>query len=281
MSMTAKPTERTRAVLEPHLVAYIDLLGFRGAVADPTPEVADEILQTLQEFKGAEQEFQIRIEPQAEGQHATYVSPGISTFSDHLVMSFNLVDLQDSAVGFYQAFMSVRSIANAAAHRARQFDYLIRGAVTRGMLHHSGGIVFGQGLVRAYEMESEQAKYPRIIVDNNVLIGTVIGGDSDASMFPDADGRWCIDYMTAYIESLDGQYGSGPSEEGCGVRRIWALAQRAKALDKIYELKAANNERGVENWTWYAKRFEAAMLALSPYRFSVDGSPLQFPEYVY
>src|SRR5665213_265233 len=116
MSMTTKATERTKAILEPHLVAYIDLLGFRGAVADPNPEVAAEILRTLQEFKSAEQEFEISIEPQSESQRTTYVRPGISTFSDHLVMSFNLADLQGSAVGFYQAFMSVRSIANAVAH---------------------------------------------------------------------------------------------------------------------------------------------------------------------
>jgi hypothetical protein len=66
--MASETAERTRAILEPHLVAYIDLLGFRSAVAAPTSDVAEEILRTLQEFKGAEQEFKISIEPQGEGQ---------------------------------------------------------------------------------------------------------------------------------------------------------------------------------------------------------------------
>lgn len=278
--MAAEQPARERAILEPHLVAYIDLLGFRSAVESPSPDVAAQILATLQEFKGAEQEFEIRVEPQGQGQQTTFVKPGISTFSDHLVMSFNLVDLHGSSIGFYQAFMSVRMIANAVAHRARQFDCLIRGAVTRGLLHHSGGIVFGDGLVRAYEMESRQAKYPRIIVDENVLIGTTIGDNVDSAMFPDADGKWCIDYMTAYLETLDQQYGSGPSPQGCTDRRAWALATRAKAIDKIREYEAAGDKRATENWTWYARRFEAAMLASNPFRFSMDGSPLQFPEIV-
>jgi hypothetical protein len=193
-------------------------------------------------------------------------------------MSFNLVDMHGSAVGIYQALMSVRSIANAVAHRARQFECLIRGAVTSGPLYHSGGIVFGQGLVKAYEMESQMAKYPRIIVDDNLLIGTTVGSDSEASMFPDTDGRWCIDYMTAYLESLDDQFGSGPSPEGCAARRAWVLVARAKALDKIQEFEGAGDKRAAENWTWYARRFEAAMLASNPFRFSMDGSQLQFPK---
>ena len=68
--------------------------------------------------------------------------------------------------------------------------------------------------------------------------------------------------------------------QGCTDRRAWALATRAKAIDKIGQYEAAGDKRAAENWTWYARRFETAMLASNPFRFSMDGSPLQFPEIV-
>jgi hypothetical protein len=45
---------------------------------------------------------------------------------------------------------------------------LIRGAITIGDIVHDDSIVFGPALNRAYELESQQAIYPRIILDPDV-----------------------------------------------------------------------------------------------------------------
>jgi hypothetical protein len=42
--------------------------------------------------------------------------------------------------------------------------YFVRGAVVKGRLYHDEHMVFGEALVRAFEFESEQARYPRIVV---------------------------------------------------------------------------------------------------------------------
>ena len=195
-----------------------------------------------------------------------------------MVVAFNNPDLLGSAIHTYQALMSIRSIANAVAHRAREFDCLIRGAVTIGPLYHESGLIFGQGLVSAYDMESCVAKYPRIIVDDTVLNGAPAGRDAETSMFQDDDGRWCLDYMTAYLESLNQQFGSGPSEVGCTARRAWALSTRGNARKRAQEHYEAGRARAAENWDWFAKRFEKSMLAANQYLFSMDGRPIQFPE---
>jgi hypothetical protein len=46
--------------------------------------------------------------------------------------------------------------------------FLVRGAVVKGPLYHDDSMVFGAALVRAYNFESEVAKFPRIIVVREV-----------------------------------------------------------------------------------------------------------------
>jgi len=44
-----------------------------------------------------------------------------------------------------------------------------RGGVAIGDIYHDDEAVFGPGLVRAYDIESNVAKFPRIVVDQEVL----------------------------------------------------------------------------------------------------------------
>ena len=45
----------------------------------------------------------------------------------------------------------------------------VRGAVTIGNLYHRGNVVFGDGLVKAYLLETNKAVFPRIIVSPELL----------------------------------------------------------------------------------------------------------------
>lgn len=48
-----------------------------------------------------------------------------------------------------------------------QYGLLLRGGIAVGKLYHDGEIVYGPGLVKAYELESKLAIYPRIIMDSS------------------------------------------------------------------------------------------------------------------
>jgi hypothetical protein len=43
--------------------------------------------------------------------------------------------------------------------------FLLRGAIAKGLLHHSENAVFGPAFLKTYDLERNTAKYPRIIVD--------------------------------------------------------------------------------------------------------------------
>jgi hypothetical protein len=47
--------------------------------------------------------------------------------------------------------------------------YFTRGAVCKGLLYHDDSMVFGEALIRAYRLEQEVVKYPRIMVTKDVV----------------------------------------------------------------------------------------------------------------
>jgi len=66
----------------------------------------------------------------------------------------------------------------------KKADLFFRGAITRGLLYYSDelGILYGSGLIKAYDIECEIAKYPRIIIDecfnpDGLLVGLERNGD--------------------------------------------------------------------------------------------------------
>lgn len=47
--------------------------------------------------------------------------------------------------------------------------YKIRGAITKGQVYIDDTLIWGEGLVKAYILESKEAKYPRVIIDNEIV----------------------------------------------------------------------------------------------------------------
>jgi hypothetical protein len=83
----------------------------------------------------------------------------ITTFSDNAVVSEPVEGPNFHLLLFRLGYMQV--IASWSG-------LLIRGAVTIGDIVHDDSIVFGPALNRAYELESQQAIYPRIILDPDI-----------------------------------------------------------------------------------------------------------------
>jgi len=60
-----------------------------------------------------------------------------------------------------------------------------------GNLYHKSNLIFGPALIRAYELESKYAIYPRIIVDDqNIKEGTVFSIDLDGLTFINTIGNF-------------------------------------------------------------------------------------------
>lgn len=78
----------------------------------------------------------------------------------------------------------------------------VRGGIVKGKLYSDGNIIFGTGLTKAYLMEEANAKVPRIILTNDILLPLRTPESRNGKntverlAFRDTDGFWVIDYFT-------------------------------------------------------------------------------------
>ncbi|KFN38722.1 MAG: hypothetical protein JU82_10410 [Sulfuricurvum sp. MLSB] len=83
----------------------------------------------------------------------------VTNFSDSLVISLSIDDLYPQRIEFF-----LMPLISAALHAGM----FIRGGITRGAIYHDNNMVFGPALNKAYQLESKDANYPRIIIDESV-----------------------------------------------------------------------------------------------------------------
>jgi hypothetical protein len=92
---------------------------------------------------------------------------------------------------------------------------LLRGGITVGDVARSYGQLFGPAVIRGYDLENKVARFPRIIVGEEVIEELsnnpglwVHDKETDtkavkALLRKDFDGEWFVDYLRAIEEELD------------------------------------------------------------------------------
>jgi hypothetical protein len=176
--------ENNQATYADKYVAFLDILGFGEIVkgSERSPDHVGGLLQALKETR--------------ENAETWLVGPASEwikwhTFSDSIVVSAeatpNGLEELLSTVSFLSFSLLMRGL-------------LVRGGVSRGLLHHDANVMFGPGFLHAYDLERRIAKYPRIIVDKRVC--------SDYNSYALRDRQDCTpiefdDDGPAYIDLLD------------------------------------------------------------------------------
>jgi len=137
---------------ENRVVAFYDFLGWRSKIteAGTDPEKIGRLRRAILRHTRSLSGQQQHAAPQVR----------FSSFSDNVVVS--------------QPVSKIAAIHLLATLGAFQFasaadSLLVRGGVTIGWIHHDSDSVFGPALNRAYELESEVANFPRIIIDQNLI----------------------------------------------------------------------------------------------------------------
>lgn len=79
--------------------------------------------------------------------------------------------------------------------------FLCRGAIVSGKLFHSGNVVFGPILLKAYKMESTLAIYPRILIAEDLIPDVKNLQDKMITVRQDADGLTFLDTISEELNS--------------------------------------------------------------------------------
>jgi hypothetical protein len=160
---------------EKRLVTFIDILGFKEIVKQSKKDISkiELIYSVLDYLKNWEVQekwglrlVEIEEDAQKRGVENFDISDktNITAFSDSIVVSVKVESNINEMVSTL--------IVNLAFIGAILLEkgILIRGGLTVGdLIHKENGTVFGQGLIESYKLESNNAKYPRIILSDKLL----------------------------------------------------------------------------------------------------------------
>jgi hypothetical protein len=230
---------------ENRLVLFVDFLGFKDLVerTRDDPKLIQRIVSAMDNFReiADTQEF--------------YRTQRVTQFSDCVVVSY-VID-EESAV--FDLILHIGLVVLELAERG----FLLRGAVTVGPLLHTKDHLLGPAMVRAYELESRVAKYPRVIVDPTVLNlanarpASHHTGEEELAyvkgfLRKDIDGQLFVDYVSwhSVVEVIGGEHDLYPNylsrlgklvrdglrnqDSGVQEKYLWLYRQYIEAI-KVFE----------------------------------------------
>lgn len=186
----------------------------------------------------------------------------ITAFSDSVVIT------SGGPFGTAGLFATVGVLAGEFLKRG----ILCRGGIARGRMYHADGILFGEGLVRAYDLEREVAKNPRIVIADDVAPSILFLIDDQIPLIKrDNDGRLILNvfnhfWRRADIESPDAivgdHWGGSADEEGLMLVR--------RALEDALSRAETRDANILEKVRWAARQFNETLQciktnAISPF----------------
>lgn len=166
--------------LDYHIVAFVDILGFSNMVKSDCENKSDSIkyFEVLQE---------INRETQKIG------DCNITQFSDSVIFSLPLS--QDN-------YMKMIEILAEYQRKLLYHNIICRGAVAYGKHYKEDDFMFSQALIEAYQLESKDAIYPRIIISKNLLEYFKPTIQDPPYLVQEKDGFYFVDYLLAADKEL-------------------------------------------------------------------------------
>ncbi|MTK10722.1 MAG: hypothetical protein F8N39_00965 [Clostridiaceae bacterium] len=259
-------------------IVFVDFLGFQEISTRCGAAFDQKVLALLQKIAS------LRGEYRAERVDDEYVDvqPTISTFSDHIVMSYpmqSVMALPDDSPKLSRllprSLWPGRLVAQAAsdiaylAEEALHLGMLIRGGATIGPLFHANGVVFGEAMVDAFLLESNVAVYPRVVLSKKISESKewLFGGGS--FMRRSEDGFRDICYIKLLWENV------WPDDKE--TRTAWVIRTLSFMESQIVELINKNKPRQAAKWLWLSQRvydetigsFTANEYPFSPTHFEI------------
>lgn len=165
---------------ENRITVFIDILGFRNIVkkTETDAEYSERIFHVLDSMKSQNVikemfgeainvEESVDERKRAENLMTTISEKliaestiQITHFSDSIVLSVSIKDSDTNGMSLFEY------LARLQYRLWKDFNVLIRGgAVVDKLKHDEGGALFGPAMVKAYDLETNLANFPRIVLD--------------------------------------------------------------------------------------------------------------------
>lgn len=194
------------------IVTFLDILGFRQIVADSNSGKINSILDIVKRAATPQKIDGLLFDQE----DIVFYNPETIVFSDSIVRVRRIDSDENLKYPIGLMFNELLDIVHAQAGLI-DFGILIRGGIAFGDISIDENRIFGPALIRAYDLESHFAKYPRLVLDplllkeykENKLLkkhGHTYEQDSEhvKGLIRQADdGLWFVDYARAVKTELD------------------------------------------------------------------------------
>ena len=141
---------------EKAIVTFLDILGFKEKVKNVAQNEIKTILTKLEK------------ETVPNGEIDTFYKAETIIFSDSIVRVRKIESPKNKEYPIGLLFNELIELLHGQSMLI-QNNILIRGGITFGEIFLENNQIFGPALIKAYEFESKYAKYPRIVIDPDLI----------------------------------------------------------------------------------------------------------------
>lgn len=247
------------------IVSFIDILGFKELVKNH-PDDTDFFLKIFKGIEYCYHDYKLGMEDMDDSFDVVHT---LQTFSDSIVSTVTTKsDVETQLREFLFMFeLEVQHLAFVQYQMFVDYGILIRGAISFGNIYHDNNILFGEGMVNAYEMEETLAIYPRIIIDPKIidLIGKYakdvdrypdeiknfhdtmfVPSDMYKQIRQDKDGLYFIDFLN--LKDVEGYWYVPLEPTNNDIYEIF-ISYKEKLLEKLSEIQSKSDKTKVKyNW---------------------------------
>lgn len=161
---------------ENQIVAFVDILGFKEIIkqSERSLKKLQLLYQTLEFLKKRENAYKwnlqlIEVEEDAQKKGVSNFDieqlTACTCFSDSIVVSVKCNDKNTNEI----ASTLIANLSYIGAQLMTE-GILLRGGITVGkLIHLDNGILMGQAMIDAYQLEANSAKFPRILISNKLI----------------------------------------------------------------------------------------------------------------
>jgi hypothetical protein len=259
------------AIYEDQITIFLDFLGFSEASVQLDEGAQAKMLALLTAISSMRSQFSDNSDPNTGAARAIRLRPTVTTFSDHIVASYpmNRVLADDPQSKFELVLFDATLFIAKIAAAALQFGFLIRGGLSYGMLYHTSGIVFGQAMVDAYNLESKSAIYPRVVISPSLLKRFEGKPGFQGFVHHGYDGIGSLDYFRFLVSALSP---AGPEHSSSTKAYFDRIVPIMK--DNVKQLRAMGNLNATSKWVWFAKTLTEALRRTNPVILEAHGISL-------
>lgn len=219
-----------------HIIAFIDILGSSKAIITDS-QSSLEIVHSA--YESALKEFNTLFDNKK-------IKPTVKVFSDNIVVAVPCPQGLEKP-----CFLAIAMMSGIIQVEFLKKKYLTRGGITIGDFFCDDVMVWGNALVKAYELESKVAVYPRVIIEPELIRELNLVSEDDKSHYKkwirqDKDSFFYIDYLNnclknawmlclGMLEDSDIEVGKNLKDVKVCQKWLWLRSYLREKLPEVFD----------------------------------------------